>query len=1112
MKTKKNTDTDSLYLNKLKFDPKLYLSPFYKYMTNVRLLILIMLSLVTAGVLAFSRLPRELNPEVDIPIVVVRTVLPGASSKDVESLVTKKIEKIQTNLTNLDTMNSTSSESFSVVVFQFLSNQETDKAVDEVKEEVDLIINDLPTEAEDPVVEKLDFNDQAVWTFALTGDIDTLSLSDIAKELEDRLERTKGIRKVEVSGQESEEVSVALRPEALSQYGISTQQVTQALQANNINFPAGNIDINNLRYSVALNSELSSVEDIRRLPLSIGQQVLQLSELANVQLRAVETSSFVSYSSPQQGTKTAVELSVFKAAGESPEGSYQKAKAVVESELKKYPQLQYITVLNVATESTEQFEDLQGNFTNSILLIFIAMCLFLGVRQAITGAFSLPLTLLTAFFLMSLMGMTLNFLSLFSLLLAISLIGDDAIVISQATRSYSKKFSPIETGLLVFKDFALPIWAGTLTVVWSFLPLLLAGGIIGEFIKPIPLVVSATLLSSTAIAVFINLPINVQLAQLKLPRRVIVLLFMLLSILGSVVVIQFASGSQFTSLTFLFFILSLVALFLSRSKITQLLNRMGADLAQRSSFLKRTGNYFKTGSLIRTGIIDISPVVNRYKVLLSWVVTKRRRRFGVYGIVISFIVLAIIFVASGLLKQEFFPKVGQDQVYVNIEGPAGWQVRQTQQVMAEVQADLLTLPEVTSIISRTNSSFGDEPTSGPNYGYLRILLKDEKDRQRDSIEISDSLRQKFLSYQTAKVNVVELSGGPPAGADFQADIKGGDLIELEKISDQFMSELSEIEGVVNITTSLKLSSGQISVTLLPTEMQTRGLSAIQVGSWLRTALSDSEAPSLTIDNSELDLKVTLEQEKESLSYLQNLPIYNQSGERYTLSEVAVFHLENSPTSITRSGNDRVVRVTATGRNLPAPELLKQFNEKMKDYELPEGYSWSVGGANQENAESVQSIIQAMGISFLLILVTMVLQLGSFRKAFLVLAIIPLAISGVFINFTIFGIPLSFPALIGVLALFGIVVNNSIMIMEKINLNLEQKFEFYEGVTDASASRLEPIFLSSFTAILGLLPITIADPLWRGLGGAIVAGLSLSGVIVLFLLPALFVELFHPPEK
>ncbi len=187
--------------------------------------------------------------------------------------------------------------------------------------------------------------------------------------------------------------------------------------------------------------------------------------------------------------------------------------------------------------------------------------------------------------------------------------------------------------------------------------------------------------------------------------------------------------------------------------------------------------------------------------------------------------------------------------------------------------------------------------------------------------------------------------------------------------------------------------------------------------------------------------------------------------------------------------------------------IQEANADLEKYadslDLPSGYSWKTGGVNEENQKSVNSILIAMALSFLLILVTMVLQFSSFRKAFIVLLVIPLSISGVFIIFALSNTPLSFPALIGVLALFGIVVKNSILIVDKIAVNEKTKMSFEEAIAEGAASRLEPIALTSLTAILGLTPVTLSDPLWRGLGGAIISGLIFSGTIMLFFIPVVY---------
>jgi multidrug efflux pump subunit AcrB len=224
-------------------------------------------------------------------------------------------------------------------------------------------------------------------------------------------------------------------------------------------------------------------------------------------------------------------------------------------------------------------------------------------------------------------------------------------------------------------------------------------------------------------------------------------------------------------------------------------------------------------------------------------------------------------------------------------------------------------------------------------------------------------------------------------------------------------------------------------------------------------------------------------------------------------------LEPNPTLITRENGKRTLSVTAS---VTPGHSVSQTNQTLEKYansiKLAPGYSWTTGGANEQNQESVTSILQAMILSFLLIIVTMVVQFSSFRKALIVMLVIPLSISGVFIIFALTHTPLSFPALIGVLALFGIVVKNSILVVDKINNNLRVGMEYTESIVDGAVSRLEPIALTSFATIAGLIPITLSDPLWRGLGGAIIAGLTFSGTIMLFFIPVVYYYWFRSEYK
>ena len=224
-------------------------------------------------------------------------------------------------------------------------------------------------------------------------------------------------------------------------------------------------------------------------------------------------------------------------------------------------------------------------------------------------------------------------------------------------------------------------------------------------------------------------------------------------------------------------------------------------------------------------------------------------------------------------------------------------------------------------------------------------------------------------------------------------------------------------------------------------------------------------------------------------------------------------MEPNPTRITREDGKRTLSVSAgVEKGYSISTLNKELESKADALNLPSGYSWKTGGVNDENNKSVQSIMQAMILSAALIFGTMVIQFNSFRKALIVLLVIPLAVSGVFILFALTGTPLSFPALIGILALFGIVVNNSIIMVDKINRNMDAGLPLDQAISEGAASRLEPILLTALTAIVGLIPITFSDPIWRGLGGAIIAGLTFSGVAKLLFIPVIYKVLFTSKEE
>ena len=294
-----------------------------------------------------------------------------------------------------------------------------------------------------------------------------------------------------------------------------------------------------------------------------------------------------------------------------------------------------------------------------------------------------------------------------------------------------------------------------------------------------------------------------------------------------------------------------------------------------------------------------------------------------------------------------------------------------------------------------------------------------------------------------------------------------------------------------------------------------GLTTDGLGVWLRTfasgfSLSDAKYEKDT--RSKKDIVLYYGNGRSSPSDLWSLSIPTQSFGPVPLSSLGSFVLEQSPTAITRQSGKRSITISASVRpGYNVTELNRAFESYVKSLSFDSGYSWKTGGVNDENQKSVQSILQSMVVAFILILVTMVIQFQSYRQAVIVLLVIPLAVSSVFVVFALTGTPLSFPALIGVLSLFGIVVTNSMFIVDKINLNLKERMPFVDAIADAGASRMEPIILTKLCTVFGLLPITISNALWRGLGGAIISGLLIASTIMLLFIPAVYYEWFSKKE-
>ncbi len=1099
--------SDQSYLQRLEFPPELWNNPIAKYLTNLRFVFLLVITIFALGMYSYRALPRRLNPEVEIPIVTVVTALPGATPEDVESLVTVPLETELRGVKGLETITSSSLNSVSVITAQFVSSVSRDQATEDVQSAVDTV-NDLPDDAMDPSVSALDFEDIPIWTFSITSTNDDLpSLMRFAERLELALERDSMVDRVVVNGLETQEVVVSVDPTKMTQYNLQPFLLAQQVQIATKALPAGEVLAGQSRFALTINPEVQTIDELRNVRLTVAGEVMRLGDIATVAEQSAPDQYPTFFATKEQKPARAVVVSVYKTLGTSIQDAFASVEPIVTEQVAaSQGRYEMTSVMNTAEEVDAQFWDLVGEFRSTIILVFICLLLFLGLRQAFIASLTIPLTFLSAFIFMNVVGMSINFLSLFAFLLALGLLVDDSIVIVSAMTTYykTKKFTPQETGLLVWRDTIVPIWSTTLTTIWSFVPLLLSAGIIGEFIKPIPVVVSATMISSTGIAVLVTLPLMMFLLKPEVARRVSVLIRAILILLGlGLITAVFSSSYLFIPIL----LLAIVSGVVTWSVRKQLYARWTLWLARTPAAQSIVR---KLQQVTDQGVIPMHGLERAYYRAIKRVLATRTNRRKVIAAITIYSLVCFALLPLGLVKNEFFPKVDADQVFINMELPAGTQATVTEQSAKEVlesTRNMSAVDFVTLSIGSTQNTQGPG-SSGSNLATMTVRLADAEHRTVTSSEVAEELRE-TLKGRTEKITIIEETGGPPAGSDVVVQLYGEDLVTLDAYADKVVSQLESMPAVLNIEKSIKPGTSALVFEPDQERMTQLGITTQQVAGVLRVFASGFELDSVALNGNTESQKIQFRVGTglATIESLQSVRVSTPQG-TYPLLSLGRIVPQSNPVLITREDGQRVITVSAAVTSgYSITEANTQIQSFMETIEFDNGYGWKTGGVNEENQESVNSILLAMVVAFLLILVTLVIQFQSYRQALLVLLVIPLAVSSVFLLFSISGTPLSFPALIGVLSLFGIVVTNSMFIVDKINLNRRQGMPFEEAIADAGASRLEPIVLTKLCTVLGLLPITIADPLWRGLGGAIISGLLIASLIMLLFIPAVYYSWF-----
>jgi len=1026
---------------------------FWKFfITQNRFSFLLLISLAAAGLFSLASIARESSPEVQVPVGVVTTILPGAAAADVESLITNKIEQgLSGDLENVSKITSSSREGVSSIVVEFEADADIDSSIQDLKDKVDLVITELPSEAEDPRVSEVNFVDQPIMTIAIAGDLTDGEFSTLSDKLETQLERVPSVSRVEFAGVRNREVTLIVDQASLDRFDLALTEVVQGIAAANANIPVGSVTTNGIIYNVAFEGDITDTTEIRTLPIaSRGGQPVYVRDVAYIEDGYREATTFSRYSENGEPSQKAISASVYKSRG----GDITRITEAVNERLVELSKpgelldgLTASTILDSGEDIKKELWNLTRSGMQTVLLVILLLIVAIGWREGLLAGLAIPLSFTIGFVGLYASGNTINFVSLFALILAVGILVDSAIVVVEGINARMKEDPTIDkkqAALKTIHEFYTPLTAGTLTTVAMFSGLFLVGGVSGQFISAIPFTINFVLFASLLVA------------------------------LGLIPLIA--------------------SLFLKRRSQTELEKK-------QVYYSHKLENWYRTK-------ID-SILQNR----------KQKIRFVTFLVIGFFLALALPI--TGIVKSIFFDTEDIDWIYAELELPQATALEMTDISARRAEEILYTHPEIKSFVTTVGASSAFASNSGGTNGqkFANFFITLTPDREHTSVEIVEELRIMLSNIGEAKTSTGQPDGGPPTGSPIVIKFKGDDLEELTHTTLAAAEYLKTIPGTTNVTTGTQNNSTEFVLTLNKARAVSLGLDPRMIANTLRTALYGTEATSITTPNDDIDIVVKLALNRDyttaretsitTIESLENLSLSLPDGSSVLVGAVADVSVRESSSVINHDDTERVISLSS---DLTVDGNLREVTTAFLDsvYEnvdVPDSVTLSFGGENEESAEAFKDMFIALIVGVLLMLAVLVLQFNSFRHTFYVLSILPFSLIGIMVGLAITGKALSFPSIMGFIALSGIVVNNSILLIDHMNMNRRKHPErqLRENVVEAAVSRLRPILLTTLTTVIGMIPLTYVSDLWSPLAWAIIFGLSFSVLITLVLIPIIYLN-------
>jgi len=1091
----------------------------------------VIITLVGLG--SYMGLPKEKFPDIVIPTIFVSTVNAGASPSDMETLVTRPLEKKIRSISGIKKVTSNSLQDYSVITVEFNTDVEVSDALQKVKDKIDEARDDRPDDlTEEPTAKEVDISEVPIMYVNISGDFEVNQLKKYADELQDQIESLKEINRVDIVGALEREFQVNLDMYKMEAAKITTADVERAIASENMTIPAGQLTTGTMKRTIRVQGEIKKASDLKNIIVksSTGAPVY-LRDIAVIKDTYAERESYA-----RLDHKNVITLNVIKRSGENLIESADKIRGVVaDLQENHFPDKLKITISgDMSKETKHTVNELINTIIIGFVLVVLILMFFMGVTNAIFVGLSVPLSCFIAFMVLGGIGFSMNMIVLFSFLLALGIVVDDAIVVIENThRIYDNGKVPIVgAAKQAAGEVFLPVFTGTITTLAPFVPLAFWGGIIGKFMYFLPITLIITLLASLVVAYIINPVFAVDFMRPHhktpkgIPFRVKYKGFIISSIIMAVMAAIFHITGAHGLGNFAIFMILLSALY--RFVLLGLIEK----------FQEKVWPKFQRG----------------YEKVLSAILTGRRPYYLFAATVLLFFgTFFIIGIAKP--KVGFFPKGEPNFVYVFLTMPVGTDVAVTDSVTKEIEKRVYSVigdsnPLVESVISNVAVGASDPAdndfTTASNKGRVAIAFVEYAQRNGASTtKIMGKIRDAVQGIAGAQITVDQERNGPPTGKPINIELSGQDYDQLAQVSEAFRRHLDslQIPGIEELKSDLVASKPEIIINVDRERAQREGLSTAQIGSEIRTAIFGKEASTIKDNEDEYSIQLRyLPEQRENLDEVMNLKItYRDMGmggiiRQVPLSSVASYAFTNSYGGIKRKNGKRVITISSNVLAGYTPnEIIPSIIAAGKNFKFPADVSFSLTGEQEDQKESMSFLGNAMLISLGIILLVLVTQFNSIGKPLIILSEVIFSVIGVLLGFIIFDMEISVIMTgIGIVALGGIVVRNGIVLVEFMDELKMRGYKTRKAIIEAGKIRMTPVILTATATMLGLIPLAIGFNInfvtmftelnphiylggdsvkfWGPLSWTIIFGLSFATFLTLILVPAMYYMVYTGDVK